>query len=62
MRPLKLNGHTREITRVRYNNDGDLLFSSSADPPLCVWNSEDGERLGTYAVSGAVYDFDITCK
>jgi translation initiation factor 3 subunit I len=33
---------------VKYNLDGDLLFSTSKDNKGVVWYSDTGERLGTY--------------
>jgi translation initiation factor 3 subunit I len=36
---------------VKYNADGDLLFTASKDSKPNVWYSETGERLGTYGKS-----------
>ncbi|KAI8846087.1 putative eukaryotic translation initiation factor 3 subunit [Chytridium lagenaria] len=53
MRPILLHGHTRSLTRIKYNTDGDLLFSSSKDSKP--------KRLGTYnGHNGTVWDFDVT--
>ena len=46
MRPLSLKGHERALTRVRFNREGDLLFSAAKDKEPCVWYTENGERLG----------------
>lgn len=55
-----LHGHERSITQVRYNRDGDLLFSSSKDSKPNVWWSINGERLGTFdGHNGAVWCFDV---
>lgn len=43
-----LQGHERSITQIKYNREGDLLFSSSKDPKPNVWFSLNGERLGTF--------------
>ena len=48
MKPLLLHGHERSITQIKYNRDGDLLFSSAKDHRPTVWFSINGERLGTY--------------
>lgn len=32
-----LHGHERSITQIKYNRDGDLLFSSAKDTHPCVW-------------------------
>lgn len=55
MRPLCLKGHERSITKIRYNREGDLLFSASKDKSPCVWFAENGERLGTYEVDEKLY-------
>jgi translation initiation factor 3 subunit I len=48
MKPLLLQGHERSLTQIKYNREGDLLFSCSKDKSVCVWFIENGERLGTY--------------
>jgi len=48
MKPIMLHGHERSITQIKFNREGDLLFSSSKDPKPNVWYSINGERLGTY--------------
>eukprot|EP00161_Ancyromonas_sigmoides_P024989 TRINITY_DN827_c0_g1_i1.p1 TRINITY_DN827_c0_g1~~TRINITY_DN827_c0_g1_i1.p1 ORF type:complete len:365 (-),score=212.44 TRINITY_DN827_c0_g1_i1:21-1028(-) len=64
MRPILLQGHTRSITRVKYNRDGDLLFTVAKDSTPCAWYSQTGERLGVYGEgksghTGAVWDLDV---
>jgi len=57
-----LHGHERAITQIRYNLEGDLLFSCAKDPQPNVWYSINGERLGTYkGHSGAVWCLDVSC-
>ena len=57
--PILLKGHERSITTVKYNNDGDLLFTCAKDNRPTVWYSDTGERLGTYGNhKGAVWDMD----
>jgi len=46
--PILLKGHERSITTVKYNADGDLLFTASKDSKPTVWYTDTGERLGTY--------------
>ena len=59
-RPFLLQGHERPITVVKYNYDGDLLFTASKDQTPSVWRSENGERLGTYGGhKGTIWDLDI---
>ncbi|XP_065333112.1 eukaryotic translation initiation factor 3 subunit I [Cloeon dipterum] len=60
MKPLMLHGHERAITQIKYNREGDLLFSSAKDHSPNVWYSLNGERLGTFnGHSGAVWTLDI---
>ncbi|CAG0914489.1 unnamed protein product, partial [Notodromas monacha] len=47
-RPLMLHGHERAVTKIKYNREGDLLFTASKSSWLNVWYSANGERLGTY--------------
>jgi len=55
-----LQGHERSITQIKYNREGDLLFSSSKDARPNVWFSVNGERLGTYnGHQGAVWCLDV---
>lgn len=55
-----LHGHERAITQIKYNREGDLLFSSAKDKEPNVWYSLNGERLGTFVGhEGAVWCIDI---
>ena len=61
MRPILLNGHGRSMTLIKYNLDGDLLFTISKDKSAAVWWSDTGERLGTYeGHNGAIWDLDVS--
>jgi len=65
MRPIILKGHERSITQVKYNREGDLLFTCSKAEFPCVWYSDSGERLGTYnghkgTVNSCDINFDTT--
>ena len=58
-RPILLKGHERSITVVKYNYDGDLLFTGSKDHVPSVWRAESGERLGTFnGHKGTIWDID----
>lgn len=59
MRPLLLKGHSRPVTFVCYNKDGDLIFSCAKDGLCTVWYSESGERLGTVKHRNAINSCDI---
>lgn len=55
-----LHGHERPITQIKYNREGDLLFSSAKDNAPNVWYSLNGERLGTFnGHQGAVWCIDV---
>lgn len=48
---------------IKYNAEGDLLFSASKDHVVNVWHSHNGERLGTYdGHNGTVWSIDADCK
>ncbi|XP_008553489.1 eukaryotic translation initiation factor 3 subunit I [Microplitis demolitor] len=60
MRPNMLQGHERAITAVKYNREGDLIFSASKDKKPNVWWSANGERLGTFnGHNGSIWCIDI---
>ncbi|KAL7900946.1 WD40 repeat-like protein [Trichoderma sp. SZMC 28014] len=60
MRPILLAGHERALTQIKYNLDGDLIFSVAKDQHICVWFSHNGERLGTYhGHVGAIWTVDV---
>ncbi len=55
-----LNGHERALTKIKYNKDGDLLFSVAKDSKPTAWYSHNGERLGTYnGHQGACWDVAV---
>jgi translation initiation factor 3 subunit I len=63
MRPILLKGHERPLTFLKYNGDGDLLFSCAKDHTPTVWYASNGERLGTYrGHNGAVWCCDVSSK
>jgi len=60
MRPILLQGHERSLTQLKFNAEGDLLFSCSKDHIINVWFSHNGERLGTYdGHNGTVWTIDV---
>lgn len=55
-----LHGHERSITQIKYNREGDLLFSCAKDQQPNVWYSMNGERLGSFkGHTGAVWGIDV---
>jgi translation initiation factor 3 subunit I len=60
MRPILLQGHERSLTQIKFNTEGDLLFSCSKDHVINVWFSHNGERLGTYdGHNGTIWTVDV---
>jgi len=60
MKPIILQGHIRPIRDIKFNKDGDLLFTGSNDRFVTLWASETGERIGTYQHSAAVINIAVT--
>lgn len=61
MKPLILKGHTRPLTCVKYNREGDLLLTTSKDNVPTLWYADTGERIGTYdGHKGTVWWVDIS--
>lgn len=61
MIPILLQAHTRSLTKIIYNHDGDLLFSASKDEKPNVWRVLNGERLGSYnGHRGTVWSLDVS--
>ncbi|KAH7973816.1 hypothetical protein HPB49_005327 [Dermacentor silvarum] len=55
-----LHGHERAITQIKYNREGDLLFSCAKDHSPNVYYSLNGERLGNFiGHAGAVWCIDV---
>lgn len=56
-----LNYHSRPLTMVRFNRDGDLMYSSAKDSKIFVAKVSNGELIGVFnGHNGAVYAFDLT--
>ncbi|KAL8333426.1 hypothetical protein RB593_003234 [Gaeumannomyces tritici] len=63
MRPVLLSGHERALTQIKFNRDGDLIFSVAKDQQICVWYAHNGERLGTYhGHVGAIWTVDVDAE
>lgn len=64
MRPILLKGHDGPLTCVKYNRDGDLLFTTCRRGRINMWYSDDGERIGTFncGSNGAVMYVDVSCE
>ena len=60
MRPIVIGSHSRPISIVRFNKDGDLFFVGSLDGHVSVFWTEPVDRLGTYQSEGAVKSLSIS--
>ncbi|KAM7272146.1 hypothetical protein ACFE04_031360 [Oxalis oulophora] len=61
MRPILMKGHERPLTFLKYNREGDLLFSCAKDHTPTLWFADNGQRLGTYrGHNGAVWCCDVS--
>lgn len=60
MRTVLLSGHERSLTQIKFNAEGDLLFSASKDDIINIWRTANGERLGTYSGhNGTIWTIDV---
>lgn len=59
MQPIALHGHMKPVTQIKFNREGDLLFSCSKEPGISVWYTKTGERLGTYDGHKSVAGLDV---
>lgn len=61
MRPYLLKGHSRPLTQVKYNKEGDLLVSCAKDQQPCLWLADDGTRIGTFdGHNGSIWTCEIS--
>ncbi|KAJ1797538.1 translation initiation factor eIF3 subunit [Coemansia sp. RSA 2399] len=59
MIPILLQGHTRALTQVKFNSDGDLLMTAAKDKVASLWYSHNGERVGTFTGhQGSLWSID----
>jgi len=55
-----LKGHTRPITQVLFNREGDLLFTASKDKKVTLWRTVDSYRMGVYNATGALRSISVS--
>lgn len=56
-------GHERSLTQVKFNREGDLLFSVAKDSSASIWYASNGERLGTLeGHQGTIWSIDVDSK
>lgn len=53
-------GHQRPVRQVKHNFDGDLLFTCSDDATLCMYDTFQCARTGTFYNGSACLSFDVT--
>ena len=59
---IPILGHERSLTQIKFNKEGDLIFSCSKDHVINAWFSHNGERLGTYdGHNGTIWTIDVDC-
>jgi translation initiation factor 3 subunit I len=59
MQALALHGHNKPVTDIKFNRDGDLLFSVAKEPGACVWRTSDGHLIGKYNTDKASAGCDV---
>ncbi|CAD7929263.1 unnamed protein product [Amoebophrya sp. A25] len=60
MKPYLLQYHSRPMTAVKFNKDGDFFITASNDGRCCLVRTETGERIGTYeGHEGAIKSCDV---
>ena len=60
MNVFALRGHERPVRMVKFNADGDLLFTCSDDGYVVVWRSSNAEMIGKIKCNSAVKSIDIS--
>jgi len=62
IRQIMVKAHTRPLTMVKYNREGDLLLTTGKDHTPSIYYADNGERIGTYdGHNGTVWCVDINC-
>jgi len=60
MKPIILQGHSRPIKDIKFNKDGDFIFTASSDRLITLWATDSGERIGTFEHSAAINNITLT--
>jgi len=60
MKPVVLQGHSRPIRDIKFSKSGDLLFTGSVDRSIHLWNTETGDRIGSFTHNAAISNFCLT--
>lgn len=59
MRHLALHGHMKPITMVKYNRDGDFVFSTALESTVMMWSTQTGESFGSFEGHKSVAGCDV---
>jgi len=58
---MMLNMHSRPLTMLKFNRDGDMLYSAAKDSKVFMTRTETGEILGMFdGHKGAIFSCDVT--
>jgi len=60
MNVYALRGHERPVRLVKFNADGDLLFTCSDDGSIAIWQAATAKLLGKIIGRSAVKHIDIS--
>ena len=60
MNVYALRGHERPVRMVKFNSDGDLLFTCSDDGYVVVWRVATSEMIGRIKCNSAIKCIDIS--
>lgn len=62
VKQFALSGHSRPVRMAKFNYDGDMFFTCSADKTIIAWDSETAEKLGVYEGPAACSALEVTKK
>lgn len=60
MQPIYLTGHSRPVQKVQFNTDGDMLFTCSDDQTVCMYRTDNMERVGLFQVGDSCKSIDVS--
>jgi translation initiation factor 3 subunit I len=60
MNVFSLRGHERPVRLVKFNTDGDLLFTCSDDGYVAIWQATTAKLIGRVHCKSAVKFMDIS--
>ena len=60
MNVYALRGHERPVRMVKFNSDGDLIFTCSDDGFVVVWRAATAEIVGKIKCNSAIKSIDVS--